>query len=114
MNEYNEDNLIEKPAIELFKQLGYKHKNCFNEQYGLFSELGRETTSDVVLRKRLKDALVRLNPDLSNETIDMAMKELTRDRSTLNPAKANKEIYEILNLRKFVLVGIFNLNNIKL
>jgi len=52
--------------------------------------------SDVVLIPRLKDALQKLNPDLPNEAIILAIEELTRDRSSLNPVVANKEVYKML------------------
>ncbi|HNZ59115.1 MAG TPA: type I restriction endonuclease subunit R [Syntrophorhabdaceae bacterium] len=93
---YSEDYLIEQPAIELFKSLKYKHINCFNETFGTGGTLGRETPSDVVLIPRLKDALQKLNPDLPNEAIILAIEELTRDRSSLNPVVANKEVYKML------------------
>ena len=96
MNRYNELNLIELPAIELFKSLGYEHLDCFNEIFGENGTLGRETPSDVVLVPRLRDALYRLNPDLSDEAIEQAIEELTRDRSSLNPVVANREIYKMI------------------
>ena len=45
---------------------------------------------------RLKSALCRLNPDLSEEAIALAIDELTRDRSSQNPVIANKELYRML------------------
>jgi len=95
MNDYSESSLIELPAIELFQSLGYKYQNCFHEKFGEDETLGRETPSDVVLVPRLKSALFRLNPDLSEEAIKLAIEELTRDRSSLNPVIANKEIYQL-------------------
>ncbi len=95
MNDYSESSLIELPAIELFQSLGYKYQNCFHEKFGEDETLGRETPSDVVLIPRLKSALFRLNPDLSEEAINLAIEELTRDRSSLNPVIANKEIYQL-------------------
>jgi len=96
MNEYTEAKLVELPAIELFQSLGYEHQNCFNEKFGENGTLGRETPSDVVLVPRLKLALSRLNPDLSEEAIDLAIEELCRDRSSLNLVIANREIYRML------------------
>lgn len=51
---YSEDELIERPAIELFGELGRETGNCFHEseQPG-GSPLGRETASEVVLVQRL-------------------------------------------------------------
>lgn len=96
MKGYSEDSLIEQPAIKLFQSLGYDHLNCYNETFGETGTLGRLTPSDVVLIPRLKEALLRLNPDISSEAITLAIDELCRDRSTLNPANANKEIYKML------------------
>lgn len=31
---YSEDALVERPAIALFKQLGWSTANCFNEAFG--------------------------------------------------------------------------------
>ena len=34
MLNYSEDSLIEQPAIEIFKSLGYSYLNCFDETFG--------------------------------------------------------------------------------
>ena len=34
MGLYSEGALIEQPAIELFKSLGYVHQDCYNETFG--------------------------------------------------------------------------------
>ena len=91
---YSEQELVEKAAIEVFESLGYEHINCYEEKFGDNGTLGRQTPMDVVLVPRLKSALVKINPDLPPETIDLAIEEITRDRSTLNIAVANREIYK--------------------
>ena len=96
MNKYSESTLIELPAIEIFQSLGYTHQNCFYETLGKDGTLGRETPSDVVLVPRLRKALLSLNPNLTNEALELAVEELTRDRSSLNPVAANREIYKML------------------
>ena len=96
MNKYSESTLIELPAIEIFQSLGYTHQNCFYETLGKHGTLGRETPSDVVLVPRLRKALLSLNPNLTNEALELAVEELTRDRSSLNPVAANREIYKML------------------
>ena len=92
----NEDSLIEQPAIEIFKSLGYDHLNCYKEVLAKDGTIGRETAGEVVLIPRLKNALIKLNPDASSEAITLAIEELTRDRSVQNPAVANKEVYKML------------------
>jgi type I restriction enzyme, R subunit len=93
---FSEQELVEQAAIELFQSLGYSHQNCYEEVFGGNATLGRETSTEVVLKPRLKSALLNLNPGLTSEIINSAIEEITRDRSTLNPVVANKEIYEIL------------------
>jgi type I site-specific restriction-modification system R (restriction) subunit len=44
----------------------------------------------------LRTALERLNPELSSEAINLAIEELTRDRSTMSAAAANREVYHLL------------------
>ncbi|MEW6418669.1 MAG: type I restriction endonuclease [Nitrospirota bacterium] len=88
--EYNEDSLIEQPAIELFKSLNYDHQNCYHETFGKSGTLGRETPSDVVLIPRLKQSLIALNSSVSSEAINLAIEELTRD--LLLPKLINGEI----------------------
>lgn len=74
---------LENATIALFKELGYTVANCYHETYGENGTLGRETSySEVVLIPKLRSALEKLNPDLPNEAIALAIEELTRDRST--------------------------------
>lgn len=94
---YSEDELIERPAIELFGELGWETANCFHEfeQPG-GSPLGRETAAEVVLVRRLRAALEKLNPTLPAEAITQAIEEITRDRSRMSLAAANQEVYRLL------------------
>jgi type I restriction enzyme, R subunit len=97
MREYSEDALIEQPAIALFHDaLGWETLNCYDETLGPASTLGRETRGEVVLVRKLRPALERLNPALPRAAIDQAIDELTRDRAALSPANANREVYRLL------------------
>jgi type I restriction enzyme, R subunit len=95
-NQYSEDSLVEQPAIELFKELGWDVANCYRESFGKSGTLGRETAAEVVLISRLRPALQKLNPDVPSQAIESAIQELTRDRSALSPVQANREIYKLL------------------
>ncbi|MFO7996426.1 MAG: type I restriction endonuclease subunit R [Dehalococcoidia bacterium] len=95
-DQYSESTLVEQPAIELFQELGYERADCFYEQVGIGSTLGRQTTQEVVLVPRLRAALRRLNQNSPEDSIESAVEELVRDRSTLHPAVANREIYLLL------------------
>lgn len=96
MQDYSESALVEVPAIALFATLGYETANTFHERLGKNGTLGRETYDEVVLSPRLRAALRRLNPGLSWEAIEIAVEELTRDRSALSLANANREVYRLL------------------
>lgn len=93
---FTEDELIEQPAIALFAELGYETARCFHETLGERGTLGRENQGEVVLTRRLRAALARLNPGLPNDAISGAIEELTRDRSALSPVHANREVHGLL------------------
>jgi len=93
---YSEDSLVEQPAIELFKELGWETANCYHERFGPKGTLERETQAEVVLVSRLRPVLERLNPDAAREAIHEAIEQLTRDRHAMSPAQANREIYKLL------------------
>ena len=42
MTNYSEQILIEQPAIEVFKSLGYNYQDCFNKKFGENGTLARE------------------------------------------------------------------------
>ena len=96
MSDYTEDRLIQRPAILRFHDLGWEVADCFEEKCGVQGTLGRETRAEVVLVSKLRPALEKLNPEASPEAIDLAIEELTRDRSAQSPPQANREIYQLL------------------
>lgn len=89
---------LENAAIALFANLGWETINCYQEVCGVNGTLERETRSEVVLVPRLRSTLEKLNPDLPPVSIELAIDELTRDRSTLSLANANREIYQLKGL----------------
>ena len=97
MSDFSENVLVEQPTIELFGQLGWETANCFHEfEQAGGSPLGRESKAEVVLVSRLGTALEQLNPDLPSEAYEQAIEELTRDRSRLSLAQANREVYLLI------------------
>ena len=93
---YTEDQLVEQPAIGLFAQLGWRTASATEETFGPGGTLGRDTSGEVVLGPRLRAALEKLNPKLPSEAIVSAVDELTRDRSAMSFAGANREICGLL------------------
>ena len=95
--DYSEDTLVEQPTIELFSELEYETANCFYEKVGTSdSTLGRETTAEVILIPKLRQALEKLNPELPSDAINLAIEALARDRSAMSLVQANREVYKLL------------------
>ena len=93
---YSEDQLVEQPAIDLFAKLGWQTVSAFYESFGPRGTLQRETSGEITLMPRLRVALERLNPTAPAEAISSAINQLTRDRSAMSPAAANRDVYELL------------------
>ena len=89
---YTEDQLVEQPAIGLFVELGWQTVSAMEEVFGPGGTLGREMSGEVVLAPRLRAVLERLNPQMPAEAITSALDALTRDRSAMSLAGANREI----------------------
>jgi len=90
---WNEDNLSERPAIELLQKLGYR----FVEPADLDGE--RESHKDVVLRGRLRAALLKLNPWLSEDTLHKAVRAVTSGEAA-SLIEANQAVHTILTRGK--------------
>lgn len=91
-----EDQLVEQPAIQLLSSMGWTTLSALDEVTGPTGTLGRETTAEVVLVSRLRAALERLNPTVPPEALAIAIESLTRNRSTMSPVAANREVYDLL------------------
>ena len=97
--QYTEGVSVEIPAIDLFGKLQWEHINAYREKLGPDGTLGRESEKEVFLLSRLRAALERLNPDATVEALDQALGTITKDRSALYHARANREIHELLRDR---------------
>src|SRR5579863_4867927 len=99
-NPDSEDAAIEQPTIALFAELGWETLNCYHEVFAPNgaspSTLGRETMAEVVLVHRLRVAVEKLNSGVSPNATEIAIQEVTKDRSTMSPARANQDVYKLL------------------
>ena len=87
---------LEAATVERFEAMGYEVANLYHETFGKTNSHGREASSEVVFKPRLRKALQKLNRELPPDAIESALEEFTRDRSALNPDVANQEIHAIL------------------
>ena len=70
------ESTVEEAALSWFEELGYTVVNGPTIAPGeMFEE--RATYGDVVLLKRLRDALARINPSVPPEALDEAVRKVT-------------------------------------
>ena len=93
---YTEDALVEQPAINLFSEIGWGTLDCYSETFGEDGLLGRENRSEIVLVRELRDALTQINPDCTANEINLAIEEISRDRSAMSAIAANEACYKLL------------------
>ena len=93
---YSELLLVEQPAIELLESLGWTHANLYSETFGEHGIEGRESEHQVILSRRLRAALERLNPGLPTDAYAQAVEQLARDRSKQLAVNANREVYDLI------------------
>jgi type I restriction enzyme R subunit len=87
---------LELNTMKVFTALGWEVEDCYHETFGKDATLGRETSAQVVLESRLREAITKLNPGLSAAAADLAVAEVAKDRSILSPVRANEEVYQLL------------------
>src|SRR5690242_1466907 len=82
MVHFNEDSLSEKPAIEQLKRMGYVFIQGEKLDPQEAEECERTTRRDVVLVDRLKKKLGELNPGVSEDAIQKAIRKVTAIQGT--------------------------------
>jgi type I restriction enzyme R subunit len=96
---YGENALVEAPAIGLLASLGWTTANLYHETFGVDGTEGREAEHEIILKRRLRAALEKLNPGLPGDAYTQAIDELMRDRSTQISVNANRDLYRLLRER---------------
>src|SRR5689334_21407050 len=93
---FSEDELVERPAVELLAELGWETVNAREEVFGPGGTLGRSSRRDVVLGHRLLPVLRGLNAEAPDSALEEAAAALSRDRCLLDPTRASREVYDLL------------------
>ena len=102
----NENSLTEQPIINWFEQLGYEYK--FGPDITTGGILAERDFKDVILENRLRSALKRLNPELTEKNIDEVVYKLKKVENP-NLEIVNKEVWEMLV--RGVRIDVENKNN---
>ena len=104
MRDYSEARLVEETCLAILRELGWQTLDATYEVLGTAGTLGRESEREVVLRRELRSALTRLNPDVPKSGIEQAVEALAQDRSALSPVAGNQELYRLMVEGVLVLV----------
>lgn len=86
---WTEESEVELPAIKRLKWLGY----TYVEPEVLMEE--RESLKEVILVKRLREAIKRINPWIDDVNLDKAVRRLTHV-SAVGLMEGNRDVYEML------------------
>src|SRR5262245_30134982 len=88
---------IEQEAVQILKELTYRHLNCFTADREQLSDGSqRSSKKEVIFQEILQAQTRKLNPDLPQQALDSALQELTRKRNSMALLKANQEVYGYL------------------
>jgi type I restriction enzyme, R subunit len=96
MQRSSSDAVTRQHAIQQYARLGYSIIDGSQEEHGSCTATARQSTSEVVLLPRLREALRTLNQDCTDELIEAAIDALTDNRSLFSLAHANEQIYAML------------------
>ena len=94
----NEDRLVQATfAAHLQKKLGWESAYAWNDEtFGPSGTFGRTDTQEAVLKRDLRAALVRLNPDLPPVAIDEALRALTVTDFSRSMVQHNQDFFRLL------------------
>ncbi len=97
MPNFISEDQIEQALVQKLHLHGFDSLNCYTEDPDdLHDGSGRANKRDVILVDRVKEAAVRLNPDIPAKAIDDALEQLLDRRQAMSLVAANREIYNLL------------------
>ncbi len=95
--EYSEDGLVEAATQEVLEDLGWKVAYAWKkETFGEDGLLGRENKSETILKRHLRAALEKFNPDLPATVYTHAIDQITEKAADKSLGQINKEKYALL------------------
>lgn len=93
----SEDRLVQASFAEHLAGLGWESVYAWNtETFGPDGTLGRKDTTEAVLTRDLRAALVRLNPELPDTAIDAAFRQLTAFDASRSLVQHNRDFHHLL------------------
>ena len=98
MPNFISENQIEQALVQKLQHLhGFDALDCFTENAEDLNDGSNRTHKrDVILKDRVLEAAIRLNPDIPQTAIEEALEKLFDRRQAMTPVAANREIYGLL------------------
>ncbi|MCF8474598.1 MAG: type I restriction endonuclease subunit R [Emcibacter sp.] len=95
----NEDTLVQQTTVDYLQDQLAWDENVFaynQETYGPEGTLGRKDQTEVVLKRYLGEALIKLNPGLPQAAYRDAIRQLTDESAMQNMLQTNREKYDLI------------------
>src|SRR6266581_7473965 len=98
MPNFISENQIERALVQKLQHLhGFDSLDCYTEDPENFNDGShRASKRDVILVDRVREAAIRLNPDIPAKAIDDALEKLLDRRQAMSLVAANQEVYNLL------------------
>jgi type I restriction enzyme R subunit len=98
MPNFISEDQIERALIQKLQHLhGFDSLDCYTEDpEDLNDDSGRTNKRDVILRDRVKEAAIRLNPNVPEKVVDEALEKLLDRRLAMSLVAANHDVYNLL------------------
>ncbi|MFA7316615.1 MAG: type I restriction endonuclease subunit R [Sulfuricella sp.] len=98
MPNFISEDQIEQALVQKLQHLhGFDALDCYTENAeDLNDGSGRAHKRDVILAERVREAAIRLNPDIPSTAIEDALEKLLDRRQAMTLIAANREIYGLL------------------
>jgi type I restriction enzyme R subunit len=94
---YDEDSLVQTTTADYLHHLGWESVYAYNSEiFGNKGTLGRQDETEIVLRRYLGEALIKLNPGLPAEAYQAAIREITQATVAQSLLHSNREKYLLL------------------
>lgn len=92
--DYSENILVQESAGHLLEELGWRVEFAYNtEVLGENGTFGRKSHKDILLVRYFREALIRLNPWITAELVEDALKTFDKHLSTAALMQINEEKY---------------------
>lgn len=98
MPNFISEDQIEQALVQKLQHLhGFASLNCHTDDPEDLNDGSRRSNKrDVILLDRVKEAAIRLNPDIPTTAIDEALEKLIDRRQAMSLVAANRDVYNLL------------------